>query len=114
MKNNSEESQEVCDSEQYSAVLQVLVDKDGTIEYNCDWDHEDGVVSLASIFYKILYDDLIAIVLEDIKDRCKEKNIQDYDIMIELINSVLEVENEELNNDEDPVVVSPDRISNIM
>lgn len=114
MKDYSEEFQEVSDEKEYPAKLQITVDKDGVIEYNCDWASEDGIISLSSLFYKVLYDDLISLIIEDIHLRCKNNNVEeDYYLMIDIISKMSQLQSDE-NDEEDPVVIPPDKISNIL
>jgi hypothetical protein len=114
MKDHSEEFQEAYDEKQYPAKIQITVDEDGVIEYNCDWASKDGIVSLSSLFYKILYDDLISLIIEDIHSICKNNNEEeDYYLMIDMISRMSQLQQEE-DNEEDPVVIPPDKISNIL
>lgn len=116
MDDYSEGYQETSDENEFPSKLQITVDKDGSIEYNCDWDSQDGAIYLGSIFYKIIYDDLITSILEDIHSRCKENDVEeDYYLMIDVINKMAEIQLEEdEGEDQDPIVIPADKISNIL
>jgi hypothetical protein len=89
----------------------ISVDKDGIIEYNADWQpSEDGIVSIGSIFYKLLLDNLPEQMLEEIKQKCIVNNMDaEYIAIANIIGNLLE----EKNNEVDSVVVPPDKVFHI-
>lgn len=98
------------DDEKLLATLNILVDKNGIMEYNCDWDgSEDGITAVASIFYKIMFDGLSESILAQIKEQCVlEGKEETYMSIINLI-SALAVDNT-VDSVDDEVVVQPDQV----
>jgi|DEB0MinimDraft_6_1074348.scaffolds.fasta_scaffold249533_2 hypothetical protein len=98
------------DDEKLLATLNILVDKNGIMEYNCDWDgSEDGITAVASIFYKIMFDGLSESILAQIKEQCVlECKEETYMSIINLIGA-LAVDNT-VDGVDDEVVVQPDQV----
>lgn len=97
---------------EFSAQLNITVDKNGFVSYNCDWiPGESGIIGLASIFYKFLFDNFSEEILQEIKQQCVLNNSEaDYMAVINLINSY---DAKVRKNDEDQVVISPDQVYRI-
>jgi hypothetical protein len=97
-------------SEEVSANLSIFVDNEGNIAYNCDWDStEEGLIGVASIFYKLILDDLPARIFEEIKEQCVLNNAENDFIAIE---GMLQ-QYSSVTKDEDSVVIPPDKITNL-
>ena len=69
MNDQSPSSQEQYhNSEEIAAKLTIFVDNEGNIAYNCDWEPtEEGLIGVASIFYKILIDELPVKIFEEMR-----------------------------------------------
>jgi hypothetical protein len=99
------------DSEESCSKLVILVDNEGNVSYNCDWEPStEGLVGIAAIFYKLLLDDLPAKIFDEIKEQCVLNNTETDFMAIE--NLIQEYSTLDHKMDED-VVVSPDRIVNL-
>ena len=111
-QHQSCQSQDQSEDTELSAQLNIFVDKNGFISYNCDWvPGEDGIIGLASIFYKLLLDNFSEEILLEIKQQCVLNNSEaDYMAIISLINSYSA---KIKNGDEDQVVISPDQVYRI-
>jgi len=97
-----------------SARLLIFVDKDGVMEYNCDWTPGTGMKDIASIFYKIMFDNLSDSILQEIKQQCVlNGNEEDYVNLINIISALAldNISNE--TNSVDDIVVPPDRVFSI-
>lgn len=95
------------------SVLNIFVDNEGIMQYNCDWDNTaEGISAVASIFYKIMFDDLPESILAEIKQQCVlNGNEENYMQIISLISSfAVENNKEDLNANDDEVVVQPDQV----
>lgn len=110
MSDQSDKSKEQYEDESFLATLNILVDKNGIMEYNCDWDgSEDGITAVASIFYKIMFDGLSESILAQIKEQCVlEGKEETYMSIINLIGA-LAVDNT-VDSVDDEVVVQPDQV----
>jgi len=96
--------------EEVCANLSIYVDNEGNIAYNCDWEPTDaGLVAIASIFYKLMVDDLPAKIFEEIKAQCVLNNAETDFMTIESIFYKFAAN----NKNEDSVVVPPDKIINL-
>lgn len=108
MNGPSEEHQN--QYEDLVANLVISVDKQGIMEYNCDWDGSpDGITAVASIFYKIMFEELPETILAEIKRQCVlDGREESYTQILNFIAS-LAIDNgkDDINND---VVVQPDQV----
>ncbi len=98
------------------AKLEIRVDKQGFVSYNCDWEPgESGLIGIASIFYKLMVDDLCWEILEEIKQQCVlNDNEDEYAAMAGLLNAKIDKdETSSKTTGENSVVVSPDQVFNI-
>lgn len=95
------------------AFLQIAVDSDRNIEYSVNWKPEEGgLISVATILYKLIFDNLTMQILEEIKKQCVlDDNEDGYAAILHIIEQ-LTLE-KEINNDDDNVVIPPDQIFNI-
>ena len=117
MKEQSPDNQELyrdIEEEDIAAKLIIYVDNDGNIMYNCDWEPgEEGIIGIASIFYKLLADNLSDQIFEEIKAKCVLGNAEEDIIAIhDLINSYASKQ-QEADMVADDIVVPPDRVTNI-
>jgi hypothetical protein len=110
MSKSSEQFLDPRDPDELSARFIITVDKDGIMEYNCDWEPgSEGISHVASIFYKVMFDGLPDAILAEIKQQCVLNNKEeDYINLINIISS-LAIENSDIIND-DEVVVQPDQV----
>ena len=70
------------------AKLFIYVTNDGEIMYNCDWAAgEEGLMGVASIFYKLLSDNLSEQIFEEIKAQCVSNNNTEDFISISNLNA---------------------------
>jgi len=100
----------------FEAKLEIRVDKEGVLSYNCDWEPGDeGLIAVASIFYKIMVDNLCSEILEEIKQQCVISDSEaDYMAVINLINAQLDDQKSSSEGtSDDDVVVPPDQVFNI-
>lgn len=113
MKHQSSERQDQSSENSDLAQLQIIVDRSGFVEYNCDWDDSaEGIVGIASIFYKVFYENLTYKILEGIKDQCVlNNNEDDYNNIVKVIAQFAQDDEEGVNDDE--VVIPPDQIFNL-
>jgi len=110
MDEQLEKQQSQSENQDLLAILNIVVDKEGVMEYNCDWDGStDGITAVASIFYKLMFDGLPESILAEIKQQCVlEGKEETYMSMFNLI-SALAVDNN-LDKMDDDVVVQPDQV----
>ena len=96
------------------SILTILVDNEGIVQYNCDWaEGDEGLIAMASIFYKILVDNLPMQILEEIKEQCVLNGKEgDYMALVSLINNNLDDTPKEEDVDND-ICIPPDQIFNI-
>tara|TARA_R100001443_G_scaffold4277_2_gene12594 strand:+ start:4546 stop:4893 length:348 start_codon:yes stop_codon:yes gene_type:complete len=115
MNKPSSDSQEayINSEEEIAAKLSVFVDNEGEIMYNCDWEPtQEGLIGIASIFYKLLIDDLSDQIFEEVKAQCVSNNTEeDFMAIDNLIKAYSSTQTATNSNDE--LVVPPDRIMNI-
>tara|TARA_R110000824_G_scaffold9932_9_gene44133 strand:+ start:3559 stop:3915 length:357 start_codon:yes stop_codon:yes gene_type:complete len=103
------------DENEIAAKLSIFVDNDGEVMYNCDWEPtQEGIIGVASIFYKLLVDNLSDQILEEVRSQCVSNGAED-DFMaigdlIKIYSSQQANSPESIDND---VVIPPDRIINI-
>ena len=116
MNQSSSDNQETyieIDESDVSAKLTIYVTNDGELMYNCDWEpSEEGLVGVASIFFKLLSDNLSEQILEEIKTQCVSSNKADDFIAI---GNLLKIYNSMQDNDKgsDEVIVPPDKVMHI-
>jgi hypothetical protein len=101
--------------EETVCMLTISVDGSGEINYACDWQaSEEGIIGISAILYKLMLSDLSVKIFHEIKSQCVlDGNEEDLLSIEETIKrySVSDGPNDE--NDNDDVVVPPDRIINI-
>lgn len=92
-------------------MLSIHCDSNGIVSYDCNWANgDDGLIGLASIFYKVLAENFGEEIFEEIKKECVLNNNEaDYITVVNLINNRAEVKSSENKNDDD-VVVPPDQV----
>ena len=116
MEEQSSDSQDHynIDEEDTAAKLGIYVDNNGEIMYNCDWEPtQEGLLGIASIFYKLLADDLAAQIFQEVKQQCVSTNTeQDFMAISSIIANSYE-EDETKRSSDDEVVVPPDRIAGV-
>jgi len=107
----NESSEPYRELDELSARLIITVDKDGIMEYNCDWEPgSEGITNVASIFYKVMFDGLPDSILAEIKQQCVlNNNEEDYINLINIISSFVVENNNDIISD-DEVVVQPDQV----
>ena len=113
MNNQSSNNQEhFLNSEEVAAKLTISVDNEGNIAYNCDWEPtEEGLIGVASIFYKVLVDELPVKIFEEMRGQCVLNNAESDFMAIEnLLQQYIAIDSD--SNDES-VVVPPDKITNL-
>lgn len=106
-------NEESINEEDMAARLLIYVDNNGEIMYNCDWEPtEEGLIGMASIFYKLLVDDLSSQIFTEVKSQCVSSNSEEDFITISSLIAGYHgaVENYTTGDD---VVIPPDRIMNI-
>lgn len=103
------------DAEDKLAFLVIGVDSEGIIDYNAHWQpEENGLLAIASIFYKLIIENLPLQILEEIKEQCVLNDNQgDYLAILELINNFSEQRLNSMKGDDDNIVVPPDQVFNI-
>ena len=113
MQNQSPQPQEPSGDKTVSCELIIQSDTDGIVEYNCNWiSGEEGLIGLASIFYKLLIENFGEEIFKEIKNECViNSNEADYVTVVNLINSQAQ-KNTKTENGND-VVVPPDQVFNI-
>ena len=109
---NPEDYIEITEDE-IASKLTIYVTNDGELMYNCDWEpSEEGLVGVASIFYKLLSDNLSEQIFEEIKTQCvSSNNEEDFISISNLLKIYNTVEQNPASSDD--VVVPPDRVMNI-
>lgn len=99
-------------SSESQAQLNLFINKDGELEYNCDWDQdENGLSGVAAIFYGIMFGDLSTQILQEIKEQCVSNNMEaDY---LTIIETISRYSLSQRGDEEDEVAVPPDQSYNI-
>lgn len=112
MENQSNQPQD--QSSDFLSNLEIRVDKDGFMSYNCDWGSgNEGLEATALIYYKLLFDDLPSQILEEIKKECVLNNAEkDYEYIISLISKLVGDTQENVDQD-DGIVIPPDQVYTI-
>ena len=97
-------------SEEMVAQLTIYVEGDGTIGYNCDWiPGSAGTIAIGSIFYKILHDELILKIFEEVKAQCVLDNAEDLADINDTVEKLIQHYRED-DGDQDRLAVSPSRV----
>ena len=94
-----------------NALLEIWVDKEETLMYNCDWGSgEKGIEAIAAILYKVILSDLGLQILNEIQQECVSTNNEStYYAIQNTIRRYSASEDKELNGDD--VVIPPDQIN---
>jgi len=113
MKNISSNDQEASHNNHLtdkSAILEIWVDKDETLMYNCDWGPgEEGINAVSLILYKIILSDLGLQILHEIQEECVSNDSESTFYAIQ--NTIRRYSaNEEKTLSGDDVVIPPDKI----
>ena len=116
MQNQSSRPPEASGTDTDNATCELIVqaNADGSVGYQCNWiPGEDGLIGLASIFYKLLIENFSEDIFKEIKDECVSNNSEaDYATVVNLINNHAQnamASNTNGNN----VVVPPDQVFNV-
>mgnify|MGYP003661927247 CR=1 FL=1 len=111
--NNQDQSRRDIDSEEAVSKIEIYIDKEGHIGYNCDWEPSaEGIGGISAILYKLLLSDLGLKIFDEIKAQCVlNDSEEDFRIIEDTIRrySMLDDEMREINDDDD-IVVPPDQI----
>ena len=94
-----------------SAVLEIWVDKEETLMYNCDWGPgETGINAISAILYKIILSDLGLQILSEIQQECVSTDSESTFYAIQ--NAIRRYSaNEDKGLSGDDVVIPPDQIN---
>ena len=114
MKEQSSQPLEQSTGKSVSCELIIQADNEGTVAYSCNWiPGDDGLVGLASIFYKILIENFGDDIFKEIKNECVLNNTEaDYATVVNLINDHAQKAMTKSTNGND-VVVPPDQVFNV-
>ena len=97
-------------SEEIVAQLTVYVEADGTIGYNCDWiPGSSGTIAIGSIFYKLIHDELILKIFEEVKAQCVIDNAEDLADINDTVEKLIQHYRED-DDDQDRLAVNPSRV----
>ena len=101
------------DENDMAAQLVIYVTNEGEVMYNCDWKpEEEGLMGIASIFYKLLSENLSEQILAEIKTECvSNNNTEDFISISNLMGAYDATQGKDKASDE--VVVPPDKIMHI-
>lgn len=113
MENISSSDQEAFLNSRLSdklALLEIWVDKEGSLMYNCDWgEGEEGLDAVSAILYKIILSDLGLQILQEIQEECVSTSSET--TYYEIQNRIRRYSANEKNLvSGDEVVVPPDKI----
>jgi hypothetical protein len=113
MNNISSNDQEASPSNHLtdkSAFLEVWVDKEETLLYNCDWGPgEEGINAVSLILYKIILSDLGLQILNEIQEECVSNDSEStFHAIQNTIRRYSASEEKMLSGDD--VVIPPDKI----
>ena len=113
MENQSNQPQD--QSSDFLAKLEITVDREGIMSYNCDWDStSDGLEATALLYYKLLFDDLPQQILDEIKKECVLNDTEsNYHYVISLISKLAGEDEKGSDSGDDDVVVPPDQVYSI-
>ena len=92
------------------AILEIWVDKEQTLLYNCDWGAGDeGIKAISAILYKVILSDLGLQILHEIQEECVLNNSES--TFHEIQNTIRRYSaNEDKTLSGDDVVIPPDKI----
>tara|TARA_B100000029_G_scaffold297702_1_gene290863 strand:- start:118 stop:456 length:339 start_codon:yes stop_codon:yes gene_type:complete len=97
-------------SEEIVAQLTVYVEADGTIGYNCDWiPGSSGTIAIGSIFYKLIHDELILKIFDEVKAQCVIDNAEDLADINDTVEKLVQHYRED-DDDQDRLAVNPSRV----
>jgi hypothetical protein len=84
---DSQEADDGQEGDEILANLTFLVDKYGDVMYNMNWeDGETGIFSLTKIFYELMHNGFIELILSKIKEQCVLNNTElEYESFLKLI-----------------------------
>ena len=99
-------------SEEVVAQLTVYVEKDGTIGYNCDWiPGSAGTIAIGSIFYKLIHDELMLKIFEEVKEQCVLDDVEDLADISDTVEKLIHhYREDEDDDDQDRLAVNPSRV----
>ncbi len=100
-------------SEEVVAQLTVYVEADGTIGYNCDWvPGSSGTIAIGSIFFKLIHDNLISKIFDEVKTQCVLDNAEDFAEISDTVEKLIHhyQKDNKRDDDQDGLAVNPRRV----
>ena len=95
------------EDDEKSCFVTVSTDHEGMVFFECGWqDGEANIDFLATILYKLKYDNLITILLEDLYEKCADSGRQEEFNRL-LVKFTQLQEHHVSNKNKDDVAISP-------
>ena len=97
--------------------LRIIVDRNGEITFNCNWDSTpEGINAISAVFFGLAYNDLADKILNHLKAQCVlEDNEEDFVSIVEAIKMLILQNEREIaaNQQDDSLVVTPRDITRL-
>ena len=116
MKNFSQNVEGLLSPDDLVSHLMIYTDKNGELFFSCDWDDDpDAIHGMSMIFFKLMYDDLMHEILDDLKTQYAITNrLDEFNLLAQYIYDkkiAHEPVNESENND--TIVIPPSDAANL-
>ena len=116
MKNFSQNEEGLLSPDDLVSHLMIYTDKNGELFFSCDWDNDsDARYGMSTIFFKLMYDNLMHEILDDLKAQYVLTNrVDEFNMLAQSIYD-LKIAQEPTNPSEKngTIVVPPSDVSNL-
>ena len=115
MKNFSQNAEGLLSPDDLVSHLMIYTDKNGELFFSCDWQNDsNSVYGMSTVFFKLMYDNLIHEILDDLKAQYTISNrLDEFDRLAQSIYELKISHEPQDSAGNDTIVIPPSDIPNL-